>query len=145
MSSNDNNEQVMDLSNATNQEIAQAYYNRDIELNLGFNEQREWALKKLGYTNEKIISYIKYKFERHIQEISNNFSSNIEINIENGPSISDVLNNNIELSDEMITVINNNLNNINEKKNRMNLLANVDNHLEFYRTMTREELDYLGF
>tara|TARA_E500000178_G_C16839936_1_gene670056 strand:+ start:501 stop:902 length:402 start_codon:yes stop_codon:yes gene_type:complete len=109
--------------------IASAYYKRDQIMNLNFD--KEQSLKKLGYTEDRIKSFIKNDFKLKMQNIINNFDQNTIINLE----------------EEYVSYLTSDkiVNMVNFRQNRYNFLNSIDNHLEFYNSMTREELTHLGW
>ena len=140
----------VDFVNGTNEEIAEAYYQRDLQMNLNFDNIKSKALQKLGYNNNSIQRAIEYRFMRHINDIIMQFNNNIVfdqngldlLNVNNLPNMFQM--NMVEQFDEFRnSQVINSL--INERQNRMNVLSNIDNHLAFYSAMTRAELDILGW
>lgn len=109
--------------------MASAYYKRDQIMNLSFD--KEQSLKKLGYTEDRIESFIKNDFKLKMQNIINNFDQNTIINLE----------------EEYVSYLTSDkiVNMVNFRQNRYNFLNSIDNHLEFYNSMTREELTHLGW
>ena len=76
--------------------------------------------------------------------LSNVFTSNNNVDNENNDNMNQF---NMSISELFNRFRNRNeiINLINERQNRSNDLSNINTHLEFYRSMTCEELNYLGW
>ena len=166
MSSFENHPDIVNyLNNLNNQNspsveiIANAYYARDQHMNLSYDHIKEFSLRKLGYTSSSIQRIIENRFTRYMQDIVLEFNNNHYIN-NNNVNNNNVNNNNVNnennaninqfnmsISELFNRFRNRNeiINLINERQNRSNNLSNINTHLEFYRSMTCEELNYLGW
>lgn len=147
MSNYDNN---VDFVNGNIQDIANAYYQRDVQMNLSFDQIKAHSLRKLGYTQETIQRIVLNRFTRHISDMVGDFNQNVQFNnnqfdINNVNNLPDVFNIGIHQMFENFRNSTMIQNLINERMDRMNVLGNVSNHEEFYSQMTREELAYLGY
>ena len=143
----DNN---VDFVNGNIQDIANAYYQRDVQMNLSFDQIKAHSLRKLGYTQETIQRIVLNRFTRHISDMVGDFNQNVQFNnnqfdINNVNNLPDVFNIGIHQMFENFRNSTMIQNLINERMDRMNVLGNVSNHEEFYSQMTREELAYLGY
>jgi hypothetical protein len=140
----------VDFVNGNVQDIANAYYQRDVQMNLDFQQVKNHALRKLGYTQDSIQRIVLNRFARHINDIVGQYNQNVMFN-DNQFSVANVNNlpnmYNISIhqmfEDFRNTELINNL--VNRHLDRGNVLTNIDNHSEFYNHMTREELGYLGW
>jgi len=123
------------ITNITTEGLADVYYARDLNMNLNFDNQFDWAMKKLCYHPSTFEDTIVGKINHRIKDITGQY-------LENKNSV------NINLQ-ELESSIRNNF--INEKTsklnkfNRFNSFLDTNDHRGFYNAMTREELDYLGF
>ena len=123
------------ITNITAEGLADVYYARDLNMNLNFDNQFDWAMKKLCYHPSTFEDTIVGKINHRIKDITGQY-------LENKNSV------NINLQ-ELESSIRNNF--INEKTsklnkfNRFNSFLDTNDHRGFYNAMTREELDYLGF
>lgn len=128
------------FANAENppQELtAQAYYARDIEMNLDFHQQFEHSMRKLGYHPNTYQTYRVAMFKKRIEEITNNFIENPVNNME------------LNLGEIYNNVMNEITNIINLRQERWNFFQQFvnmdDGHRLFYAAMNEAELSYLGF
>jgi len=116
-----------------------AYYMRDVTMNMNNTEHVVQSLKKLCYygINENIEeeAYIKSKI---ISWIKTNSYSNI-INTNLSDFISDVRNSSdfLKFKDRLAQRI--------ERSNNLNLHINDTDTYNFYSNLTLEELNYLGY
>ena len=123
------------ITNITAEGLADVYYARDLNMNLNFDNQFDWAMKKLRYHPSTFEDTIVGRINSRIKDITGQY-------LENKNSV------NINLQ-ELESSIRNNF--INEKTsklnkfNRFNSFLDTNDHRGFYNAMTREELDYLGF
>ena len=147
MSHNENN---VDFVNGNVQDIATAYYNRDVQMNIDFNSAKDFSLAKLGYTQEMIQKSIQIRFSRHVNDIVVQYHQNVQFN--NGQIELANINNmpnmfNISIHQMFENFRNSDMirNLVNQRMNRMNVLYNINNHQEFYNQMTLAELGYIGF
>jgi len=145
-----NNVDNVDFVNGSVQDIANAYYQRDVQLNLDFQQVKNHALRKLGYTQDSIQRIVLNRFSRHINDIVGQYNQNImfndnQFNVADANNLPNMFNVSIHqmFEDFRNTELINNL--VNKLLDRGNVLTNINNHLEFYNNMTREELGYLGW
>jgi len=137
----------VDFVNGNVQDIANAYYQRDVQMNLDFQQVKNHALRKLGYTQDSIQRIVLNRFVRHINDIVGQYNQNVMFN--NNQFIVNNLPNMYNISihqmfeDFRNTELINNL--VNRHLDRGNVLSNINNHSVFYNHMTREELGYLGW
>jgi len=137
-------------NNVDNQvvDLAMSYYTRDLEMGLTFNEIKDKALTKLGYNNESIQNYIKRMFIRFVNNRVCQFNNYISVDLENFNMHCNFDNNYhlnfYQLFNEfrMQDII---INNIQERLNKFNILSNINNHYDFYSSMTVNELMHLGY
>jgi len=145
-----NNVDNVDFVNGSVQDIANAYYQRDVQLNLDFQQVKNHALRKLGYTQDSIQRIVLNRFSRHINDIVGQYNQNImfndnQFNVADANNLPNMFNVSIHqmFEDFRNSELINNL--VNKLLDRGNVLTNINNHLEFYNNMTREELGYLGW
>ena len=155
MSSFENHPDIVNYLNNQNSPsveiIANAYYARDQHMNLSYDHIKEFSLRKLGYTSSSIQRIIENRFTRYMQDIVLEFNNNYYVN-NNNVNNNNVDNENMNQFNMSISELfnrfrnRNEINNlINERQQRSNDLSNINTHLEFYRSMTCEELNYLGW
>lgn len=155
MSSFENHPDIVNYLNNQNSPsveiIANAYYARDQHMNLSYDHIKEFSLRKLGYTSSSIQRIIENRFTRYMQDIVLEFNNNYYVN-NNNVNNNNVDNENMNQFNMSISELfnrfrnrNENNNLINERQQRSNDLSNINTHLEFYRSMTCEELNYLGW
>jgi hypothetical protein len=141
---NDNFEQHPDVihflesNNPTVEIMARAYYARDVAMNLGFNNIVAKAFNKLNYTPGGINRVIRNGFMRYIDGLMRQFLQNPDIDPFGGVGIP-------QLYEEYVE---NNRNEIEYRVERYNFLMNFINtndHFEFYKNMTNDELVYIGW
>tara|TARA_Y100000991_G_scaffold213065_1_gene198154 strand:- start:2431 stop:2850 length:420 start_codon:yes stop_codon:yes gene_type:complete len=134
----EDNVEVREFLNSQNSSveiIARAYKVRDDVLygkNYVFDKNKH--LEKLGYTEEKTKSYVMNLFRSTIFKKVNNFISNpskVVINLEDEYNM-------FMASPEIVNFVS-------FRKNRFNILNNIDDNFEFYNSMTKEELTYIGW
>lgn len=155
MSSFENHPDIVNYLNNQNSPsveiIANAYYARDQHMNLSYDHIKDFSLRKLGYTSSSIQRIIENRFTRYMQDIVLEFNNNHYVN-NNNVNNDNVDNENMNQFNMSISELfnrfrnRNEINNlINERQQRSNDLSNINTHLEFYRSMTCEELNYLGW
>ena len=134
----EDNVEVREFLNSQNpsvEVIARAYKVRDELLNgLNYVFDKNKHLEKLGYTEEKTKSHVKNLFRSKIIKEVDNFISNSGepvINIDNEYNM-------FMTSPEIANLIS-------FRKNRFNILNSINDHFEFYNSMTKEELTYIGW
>lgn len=115
--------------------IAKAYLARDNIMELNFNNLKEEYLKKLGYTNERIQQNVNHKVKEHLYSLVNSFLQQ--------PTSSADYNfldefNKVMTSEETVKYIE-------TKKERYDSLVVISDHLQFYQSLTKDELMYLGW
>ena len=158
MSSFENHPDIVNYLNNQNSPsveiIANAYYARDQHMNLSYDHIKEFSLRKLGYTSSSIQRIIENRFTRYMQDIVLEFNNNYYVNNNNvnNNNVDNENNDNMNQFNMSISELFNRFRNrneiinlINERQNRSNDLSNINTHLEFYRSMTCEELNYLGW
>ena len=158
MSSFENHPDIVNYLNNQNSPsveiIANAYYARDQHMNLSYDHIKEFSFRKLGYTSSSIQRIIENRFTRYMQDIVLEFNNNYYVNNNNvnNNNVDNENNDNMNQFNMSISELFNRFRNrneiinlINERQNRSNDLSNINTHLEFYRSMTCEELNYLGW
>lgn len=116
--------------------IAKAYFARDNIMNLDFNNLKHQQIEKLGYTDERIKNHIRHKVKNHLHSLVDKFLEEPQ----NSESKYDFLDefNKIMASEETVKYIE-------TRKKRYEVLSAISDHLEFYQSLTREELYYVGW
>ena len=125
----------LDEENPTVDTIAKAYLARDNIMNLDFNNLREQYLRKLGYTNESIQQHLNHKVKEHLYSLVNTFLKE-PTSTANYNFLDEF--NKVMTSEETV-------NYINSKNERYESLSVISDHLNFYQSLTKEELSYLGW
>ena len=115
--------------------IGKAYLARDNIMELPFNDLKEEHLKKLGYTNERIQQNVNHKVKEHLYSLVNSLPQQ--------PTSSADYNfldefNKVMTSEETVKYIE-------SKKERYDSLVVISDHLQFYQSLTKDELMYLGW
>ena len=112
-----------------------AYYLRNLEMNINNNNNIIKSLKKLGYYNLDVEEeYKRYYIDTLFKKIDNELSNNWDSSIKN-KTINDLMSDNIDPS-------------LTSRIDRSNILSkylNKDDTLDFYNDLTLEELNYLGY
>tara|TARA_B110000902_G_C14260499_1_gene569609 strand:- start:1542 stop:1958 length:417 start_codon:yes stop_codon:yes gene_type:complete len=138
MNNNTHKQILKDFSlnnNPTKDDIAKAYYARDIDMNLTFEKQFQNAMNKLRYNPNTYQETISGKIRNKVVSITQEYLKNKEPIILNFQE----LENNIKNS-FLETKI--------EKENKYTMFLQFldnKNHLGFYQAMDKKELGYLGF
>ena len=115
--------------------MAKAYFARDNIMELIFVNEKMRHLDKLGYTPESIQRCVNLKFKNHLYSLADKFITN--------PS-KDAQYNFLDEFDNFIT--SKEIEKYtNSRTMRFNQLNSIDNHLDFYHAMTKEELEHLGW
>lgn len=114
---------------------ALAYYHRDLEHNLSFDEVFQKATEKLCLTKEKIDSYIRYGFKRYVNKevekyLKTNTTDNISFNYQ------EYYDNEIKKPYYQDTI---------KKYNTVLKYKENKDHLGFYQSLTLDDLCNLGF
>ena len=134
-------EDHQDVKNFLNTEVptidimAKAYFARDNFMNLSFENNKESMLEKLCYTSEKIQKNINYKFKNYLYSLVDKFLTDPKNDAEY--NFLDEFNK-FMASEEIKEYIE-------TRKKRYDMLNAIDNHQDFYKAMTMEELVYLGW
>ena len=134
----DNNVDVNNFCTTVNPSvdiIAKAYFARDEIMKISFNDSKKNSLKKLRLLESIVDSDVKLRFKKYLYSLVDNFINNTNINVECNFSVeySKYIN-----SEEVQKVIK-------ERKSRFEQLNQINDHLEFYQSMTKGELEYLGW
>jgi hypothetical protein len=123
-----------------------AYYKRDLELNIDNATIITKAIKKLGYfnVNANVLEqkYIKLIFQQYFIDFTENMSFN-DIKQDDSINIYDIYMNIIN-SDEF-NKYRNSINNIIARCNELMPCVAHNDLLEFYSKLTLEELNSLGY
>lgn len=127
--------EFLDSQNPSVEVTARAYKVRDEVLNvMNYEFNKNKCLEKLGYTEERIKSYVKNLFRTKMIKVIDNFIGNpneLVINLEDEYNM-------FLTSPEIANLIS-------FRKNRFNILNSIDDHFEFYNSMTQDELKYIGW
>ena len=127
--------EFLDSQNPSVEVTARAYKVRDEVLNvMNYEFNKNKCLEKLGYTEEKIKSYVKNLFRTKMIKVIDNFIGNpneLVINLEDEYNM-------FLTSPEIVNLVS-------FRQNRFNILNSIDDHFEFYNSMTKEELTYIGW
>ena len=125
------------IDNQSREEIADLYYNRDLNMNLSFANQFDWAMNKLGYHPKTYQSFVENKFKSHVKQLLSDFMENEN----NSPSNLDLVQIRNHVENECQTFLE-------IKKQKYQLYSeffNNNNHRGFYHAMEVSELCYLGY
>lgn len=115
-----------------------AYYQRDITMNLNNANTIVQSLKKLGYYNVNNMeeeSYLKAQIINWIKH--NSYQQHLNL------TISDIISQIINTQDYSHFV--NRLNHRIERSNNLSGYINLSDTFEFYSALTLDELNYLGY
>ena len=127
--------EFLDSQNPSVEVTARAYKVRDEVLNvMNYEFNKNKCLEKLGYTEEKIKSYVKNLFRTKMIKVIDNFIGNpneLVINLEDEYNM-------FLTSSEIVNLVS-------FRQNRFNTLNSIDDPLEFYKSMTQDELKYIGW
>ena len=122
--------------NPSKEEVANAYYARDVSMNLSFKSQFDWAMKKLSYDPSTYESYknglFKSKADRLVKDFLNDPSNPPNVDLQQ--LYTDTLKE-AEVTLSLRRV---------RWQHFTNFLNNND-HLGFYQAMDASELAYLGW
>ena len=116
--------------------IAKAYLARDNIMKLNFNNLKEEHLKKLGYTDESIQQNINHKLKGHLYSLVNHFLKQPIIENAEHNFLDEY--NKFMSSEDTVTYIE-------SKKKEYKSLSIISDHLQFYQSLTKDELMYLGW
>ena len=129
---------LSDFSNNTNpscEDFALACYARDLDMNLTFEDQFNWAMKKLRYHPTTFQSTLEGRINSRIKELTqeyHNSGNNSIINVE-------------KIKKELTTQFEKDKRKKVEKFNHFTNIFQSNDHLRFYQSMNLSELEYLGF
>ena len=111
------------------------YYSRDLEMNINNSDTILKALVKLKYYNIDIEAEInKFKLDKLLIKIRNELESNWNSSIKN-KTLNEIFTN--ESSPELVHRI--------ERANTLSTYLTKDDTLDFYNSLTIDELAYLGY
>lgn len=126
----------LNKENPTVDIIAKAYFARDNIMNLDFNNLKQQHIEKLGYTDERIKNHIRYKVKNHLYSLVDKFLEE-PLNNEVNYNFLDE-SNKIMASEKTVKYIK-------TRKERYTSLSAISDHLQFYQSLTQEELYILGW
>lgn len=129
---------LSDFSNNTNpsiEELALAYYARDLNMNLAFEDQFNWAMKKLMYHPSTFKSVLEGRINSRIKKLTQEYHNN------NNNSIIDI----DKIKQDLTIEFENDKSKKIEKFNHFTNIFESQDHLGFYQSMDLSELEYLGF
>tara|TARA_B110000908_G_C10262839_1_gene460661 strand:+ start:2998 stop:3432 length:435 start_codon:yes stop_codon:yes gene_type:complete len=133
--SNLNVQDLLNNSNPTKEEIADAYYARDIQMKLEFTDQFQWAMNKLSYDpntyNQTKDTMVRKKINKTIDDYKKNKNSS-NINMQ-------------EIEDSVKMETTQLFEQRKQKYNSFLYYLNNKKHREFYNSMDINELSYLGY
>ena len=115
--------------------IAKAYFARDNIMNLDFNNLKQQQLEKLGYTDNKIQSHIKYRVKNYLHSLVDQYLEE-PLNEVSYNFLDE--SNKIMASEETVKYIE-------TRKERYANLNAITDHLQFYQSLTQDELYYVGW
>ena len=117
------------------QTLVNMYYNRDLEMNLNNMDTIRKAFIKLGYYNINYeVELNKFKLETLLTKIKNELMSNWSSDIKT-KTLNEILTN--ETSPELTYRM--------ERSNTLSSFLTKDDTLDFYNSLTIDELGYLGY
>ena len=128
-------EEFSQITEPTKDDLAKAYFARDIEMKLNFHNQFDHAMDKLGYHprtyQKQMDSYVRMLVFEEVEEClkNNNYKT---INL-------------AELTNSIKNAFNSKLKVKEEKYNMFQQFFNTEDHLGFYSAMEMSELGFLGF
>lgn len=112
------------------------YYLRDVQMNINNNETIINSLKKLGYYNIESV-LINHQINNVLLKIKNELSNNFQSSIRSktlNEIITDEYNEHANLFSERI-----------ERTNILSKFLTKNDTLDFYNSLTLEELSFLGY
>ncbi len=117
------------------QTLVNMYYSRDQEMNINNSDTILKALIKLKYYNINIEDELnKFRLDMLLNKIRNELESNWNSSIKN-KTLNEIITN--ETSPELIHCI--------ERSNTLSTYLTKDDTLDFYNSLTFDELSYLGY
>ena len=124
--------EFMESNNPTHSQIVEAYYNRDIIMNLDMNEVFNHATKKLGLNPDGYDSLIDNRFKSEMNKCTQKFLEDKSVPMEQ-----------INYEEFRNNLMDNDFKN---RLERYNTLLNYKNDRKgFYSSLDKEELNYLGW
>ena len=137
MENNQYIQEYLNNDNPTVQQTANAYYQRDLIMNISFEDAFKGSVNKLCISPEGIIKTIDYLFKLHINNYINNYLQNKnDINHEMYFNYNDFYNEHINTQRY--------INSVNKYNNLGHYYQNND-HLGFYLALNLVDLSVLGF
>ena len=117
------------------QTLVNMYYSRDQEMNINNSDTILKALVKLQYYNINVEAELnKYKLDKLLTKIRNELESNWDSSIKN-KTLNEIFTN--DTSTELTYRI--------ERANALSSFLNKNDTLDFYNSLTIDELVYLGY
>jgi hypothetical protein len=124
--------EFMESNNPTHSQIVEAYYNRDIIMNLDMNEVFNQATKKLGLNPDEYDSLIDNRFKSEMNECIQKFLEDKSVPMEQ-----------INYEEFRNNLMDNDFRHRLEIYNT--LLKYKNDRKGFYSSLSKEQLNYLGW
>lgn len=122
--------------NPSKEDIANAYYARDLQMGLNFQNQFDWAMRKLGYHPSTYQNSVNRLFQQRLESETKDFLNDPSVeNVVNFQQVYNQVKSEFQLSQ-------------NYRRSRWEHFSNLldsNEHHQFYLTMESSELGYLGF
>ena len=134
--------EFMESNNPTHSQIVEAYYNRDIIMNLDMNEVFNHATKKLGLNPDEYDSMIDNRFKSEMNKCTQKFLEDKSVPMEKINY--EEFHNNLWENDfkNRVEIYND----FQSRLERYNTLLNYKNDRKgFYSSLSKEELNYIGW
>ena len=122
--------------NPSQKEMADAYYSRDVTMNLKFVDQFNSAMKKLNYHPSTYDNFIKFKFRKKMNKIIENFL--------NGSSQIDNISL-VNIKNQIMIEVENTITLYSQRWNQLSIFLENNNHHGFYQAMDISELAFIGY